>query len=77
MSLIRLNLFSEDKLQFILKPFLGILLISAILLIFYTIFLYIIFKEKMPKFYLGILGAALASFVAGNTAASIIPLMNI
>jgi len=74
MSLIRLNLFSEDKLQFILKPFLGILLISAILLIFYTIFLYIIFKEKMPKFYLGILGAALASFVAGNTAASIIPL---
>jgi len=73
-TLVRLNIFSEDKLQFILKPFLGILLISSILLIFYTIFLYIIFKEKMPKFYMGIIGAALTSFVAGNSASCIIPL---
>nr|HPO49751.1 cation:dicarboxylase symporter family transporter [Spirochaetota bacterium] len=44
------------------------------LLIFYTILLYIILKDKMPKFYLGLLGASLISFVSGNTAAAIIPL---
>jgi Na+/H+-dicarboxylate symporter len=68
------NILSPEKLQFLFKPLMAILLITSILLVFYTIFLYLIMKNKTGKFYLGLLGAGLMGLVSGNTAASIVSL---
>jgi Na+/H+-dicarboxylate symporter len=73
-NLLRTNAFSFDKLQFILRPMIGILIISVILLIFYSFFISLVLKKNTLKFYTGLLGAALTGLVSGNTAASIIPL---
>jgi Na+/H+-dicarboxylate symporter len=68
------NIFTPDKLLLLVKPALCILLLSAILIVFYSIFLYLMIKNKTAKFFVGIIGAALTGFISGNTAASIITL---
>jgi len=72
--LVRQNLFTEDKIKFLFKPLMAILLITFILTVFYTVFLSLVIKNNTPKFYLGILGAALTGFISGNSVAAIISL---
>lgn len=71
---LKVELFSRESLPMLISPLLAIFSVTIILLIFYTIFLFIIFRKNLWKNYLGILGAALTGLITGNSAASIIPL---
>ncbi|MCK4798697.1 MAG: dicarboxylate/amino acid:cation symporter [Spirochaetes bacterium] len=74
-SFVKKETFSPDNLNFIFSPLIAVILIALVVIIFYTVILYIFIKEKTRSFYLGFLGAGLIAFVTGNTVASIIPLV--
>ena len=74
LNIFQKNIFTPDKLQLLVKPALCILLLCAIMMIFYLIFLYATIKNRTGKFLIGILGAAFNGLVSGNSAASVISL---
>jgi len=72
-SLVKIDFFSSNKLQILLKPLYAIIIASTLIIIIYFIILYIFFKKKAFNFLMSILGSSLISFATGNSAASIIP----
>lgn len=74
LSLAKESIFSPSKFNFILQPIIIISICFSIIIIFYSLFLYIILRRNIFKFYREIAGALLVSLITGNPASTIIPL---
>lgn len=73
-TFVKSEVFTYDNFVFLLRPLIGIIIISVILVIIY-IFIFIIFiKQKSVKYFIGYLGSVLFAVTTSNTLAVIIPL---
>ncbi len=58
----------------IYKTLASVIVIGLIIVLFYTLYLYILLKKDFYKFYLGFLGAGLMGFITGTPMSTVIPL---
>ncbi len=73
-TFVKSDVFSYNNFIFLLRPLIGIAIITIILIILY-IFIFIIFiKQKSLKYFIGYLGGILFAITTSNTLAVIIPL---
>jgi len=68
------DIFKFDNFVFLLKPFIGVIIIFGIIIAISTFLIMFFLKENFIKFYFAILGPALISLVTGNSASDLIPL---